>query len=237
MNRHEVPPILGSNCSSYCSSPSNSRAASARHGTRERLIAKSAVEHAGNSENYCPAPGSLRERPAGQHVTSRSYNRNIANRTRMRVTGDGGEPPGLPDRPAGQGFSEFRRRKATKATRPALPLIADGPLTIVEVAALLFGLFPLEGGKTSIVSIQTLLVQREGKSPVNSCPLGGRRITPTGKEGVSRKLRNGRRFSEFTTTIVRGRTLSIRLAGKRGVRTNWVDNGVHLWYESFHSGT
>ena len=65
------------------------------------------------------------------------------------------------------GISLERRRR----TPAALPLIADGNSVVWTARLFCFAQFPLEGRKTSIVSIQTCHVQREGRNPLNSWPL------------------------------------------------------------------
>ena len=88
---------------------------------------------------------------------------------RMRVSRPGGEPSGLLIGAGVKilGFSLERRRP----TPAALPLIADGNSVVWTARLLCFALFPLEGRKTSVISIQTCHVQREGKNPLNSWPL------------------------------------------------------------------
>jgi hypothetical protein len=72
---------------------------------------------------------------------------------RMRVNRPGDEPSGLL---IGAGVKilgiSLERRRRTPA---ALPLIADGNSVVWTARLLCFALFPLEGCKTSIVSIQT----------------------------------------------------------------------------------
>jgi hypothetical protein len=58
--------------------------------------------------------------------------------------------------------------KDANVTPAAIPLVADGHSLEWKARLFCFALFPLEGGKTPIVSIRTCLVQREGKNPRNS---------------------------------------------------------------------
>ena len=84
----------------------------------------------------------------------------------MRVNRPSGEPSGL-QIGEGQRFG-ISLEKDANVTPAAIPLVADGHSLEWKARLFCFALFPLEGGKTPIVSIRTCLVQREGKNPRNS---------------------------------------------------------------------
>jgi hypothetical protein len=183
-SRQRMPPILGANCSTYCSSPPNSPAAWGSARNKGAPYREVRLEHAGNSENYCVARFPADAQRANI-VTSRSYRRNIANGARMRITEMVASRPASPigERAKILGISPER---GTKATRAALPLIADGHSLVWKSRLVCFAYSRSKGAKL-----------------------------PLGKEGVSRKLRKGRRFSEFTTTsVVAPLSIPVRLQAR-----------------------
>jgi hypothetical protein len=128
---------------------------------------------------------------------SRSYRRNVANGASDARENTGWRAVRSPDRRGAKilGISHGESRKRTPTV---LPLIADGHSLGWNVRLSCFALFPLEGGKTSIVSIQTCIVQKEGENPLNSWPLAlatanGKGMSFTNNYARGEDSRNSRR--------------------------------------------